>query len=99
LLDEGLQVWHWSGAMMHAKTVVIDRCWSLVGSTNLDSLSLRRNAELNIEIHGSSVGEQVAHMFRTDLASCVAFSLSKWQSRRPLRRRLTRLAALAAPLM
>jgi cardiolipin synthase len=99
LLDEGLQVWHWSGAMMHAKTVVIDRCWSLVGSTNLDWLSLRRNAELNIEIHGSSVGEQVAHMFRTDLASCVAFSLSKWQSRRPLRRRLTRLAALAAPLM
>jgi phosphatidylserine/phosphatidylglycerophosphate/cardiolipin synthase-like enzyme len=64
LLEAGLKVWHWNGAMMHAKPVVVDRCWSLVGSTNLDWLSLRRNAEIDIEIHGSRVGDQMAEMFR-----------------------------------
>lgn len=58
LLEAGLKVWHWNGAMMHAKTVVVDRCWSFIGSTNLDWLSLRRNAEMNTEVHGSRVGEQ-----------------------------------------
>ena len=99
LLEAGLKVWHWNGAMMHAKTVVVDRCWSLVGSTNLDWLSLRRNAEIDIEIHGSRVGEQMAEMFAADRAECVAFALHDWSARPPTRRILTRLVALADPLM
>ena len=84
---------------MHAKTVAVDRCWSLIGSTNLDWLSLRRNAELNIEIHGSRVGEQMAEMFAADRALCVPFLLRDWQARSSVRRSLTRLAAVADPLM
>lgn len=99
LLESGVAVWHWTGAMMHAKTVVVDRCWSLVGSTNLDRLSLRRNAELNVEIHGTSVGEQVAAMFEADQASCARFSLRDWHNRPRWRRVETRLMALAEPLM
>jgi cardiolipin synthase len=99
LLEAGVKVWHWNGAMMHAKTVVIDRCWSLVGSTNLDRLSLRRNAEINIEIHGSRVGEQMAEMFAVDRAGCAAFSLREWHARSPLRRVLMQSVALADPLM
>ena len=99
LLEAGLNVWHWNGVMMHAKTVVVDRCWSLVGSTNLDWLSLRRNAEIDIEIHGSRVGEQMAEMFAVDRADCAPFSLREWHARSPFRRVLMRLVALADPLM
>jgi cardiolipin synthase len=99
LLEAGLKVWHWNGAMMHAKTAVVDRRWSLVGSTNLDWLSLRRNAEIDIEIHGSRVGEQMAEMFAVDRADCAAFSLHEWHARSPPRRVLMRLVALADPLM
>ena len=99
LLEAGLKVWHWNGAMMHAKTVVVDRCWSFIGSTNLDWLSLRRNAEINIEVHGSRVGEQMADMFAADRANCVPFSLREWQARSPVRRALTYLAAIADPVM
>jgi cardiolipin synthase len=99
LLEAGLRVWHWNGAMMHAKTVVVDRIWSLVGSTNLDRLSLRRNAEMNIEIHGPHVGEQMAQMFGADRAVCTAFSLPDWKRRSPLRQGLTRAVASADPLM
>lgn len=99
LLDAGVKVWRWSGVMMHAKTVVIDRCWSLVGSTNIDTLSLRRNAEINIEIHGSSVGDQMAEMFAVDRADCVPFSLHEWRTRPRARRFLTWCAARAGPLL
>lgn len=99
LLESGVAVWHWTGTMMHAKTVVVDRCWSLVGSTNLDRLSLRRNAELNVEVHGTRVGEQVAAMFEADQSACTPFSLSDWRERPGWRRVATRLTALAEPLM
>ena len=99
LLESGLKVWHWGGVMMHAKTIVVDRCWSLVGSTNLDPLSLRRNAEINIEIHGSRVGEQMAEMFIADQRNCAPFSLQVWRTRSPLRRGVTHLFALAGPVM
>lgn len=99
LLEAGLRIWRWTGAMMHAKTVVVDRRWSLVGSTNLDWLSLRRNAELNVEIHGSTVGTQMAEMFAADRALCTSFSLSDWHARPAARRALTWLMAQADPLM
>jgi len=86
MLEAGAKVWHWTGVMMHAKTVVVDRCWSLVGSTNIDVLSLRRNAEINIEIHGSHVGEQMAQMFAADRSDCVPFSLDEWRARSRARR-------------
>ena len=72
--------------MIHAKSVVIDGCWVLIGSSNLDALSLRRNAELNVEIQGSAVGAQMAALFRRDLEYSTAFTLADWQSRGARRR-------------
>lgn len=62
-------------------------------------LSLRRNAEIDIEIHGTRVGGQMAEMFAVDRADCAAFALHEWYARSPLRRVLMRLVALADPLM
>ncbi len=99
LLDGGIAVWQWNGAMLHAKTVVIDRCWSLVGSTNLDALSLVRNAELNVEIHGPAFGAQVAQMFMEDRASATRVTADAWRGRSAARRAVTQAAALLATLM
>lgn len=92
LLDAGVEVWHWTGPLIHAKTVTIDRCWSLIGSTNLDPLSLWRNAELNVEIHGSAVGAQLADLFAHDLTFSQPFTREAWHARGPMRRWLTRAA-------
>jgi cardiolipin synthase len=94
LLSAGVRVWRWGGPMIHAKTVVVDRCWTLIGSSNLDPLSLVRNAELNVEIHGTVLAEQVAELFARDRAGSTEFASEQWRHR-PARRRLTtRLAAL-----
>lgn len=36
LLSAGVRAWRWEGPLIHAKTVVVDRRWSLIGSSNLD---------------------------------------------------------------
>ena len=94
LLAAGVRVWLWTGPMIHAKALVIDRCWSLVGSSNLDRLSLRRNAEMNLEIHGTRFGEQMADQFARDRAGSVPFGLESWAGRPAGRRWRTRLAAI-----
>jgi cardiolipin synthase len=93
LLRAGVRVWRWRGPMIHAKTVVVDRCWSLIGSTNLDAFSLWRNAELDLEIHGTAFGEQVADMFARDVERCDAVTIGEWTRRGTRRRWLTRAAA------
>lgn len=94
LLEAGVRVWLWTGPMIHAKTVVVDRRWSAIGSSNLDSLSLRKNLELDVEIHGTAVGEELARIFRRDRAACRPFTADEWRSRNPLRRTASRWALL-----
>lgn len=95
LLLAGVRVWRWQGPMIHAKTMVVDRRWSMVGSSNVDALSLRRNHELNVAIHGSRFGEQLGAVFDRDRQHSTEVTCRRWQDR-PLSRRVT--GALAAPL-
>lgn len=93
LLRAGVRVWRWTGPMIHAKTVVVDRVWTLVGSSNLDPLSLLRNLELNFEIHGSTVGRAMAAVFARDRRGSIAATLEEWRGRSRRRRFASRLAA------
>lgn len=93
LLRAGVRIWRWTGPMIHAKTFVVDRAWTLIGSSNLDSLSLTRNAELNFEIHGSAVGRSMAGAFLRDRNRSVAVRLDEWATRPRRRRVAARMAA------
>lgn len=93
LLEAGVRISRWSGPMLHAKTVVVDRSWSLVGSSNFDTLSLRRNAELDLAVHGSAFGEQMARHFERDLSLSEPYRLWDWEDSSGVRRWGRRLAA------
>jgi len=54
--------------MIHAKTLVVDREWGRVGSTNLNISSLMGNYELDIVAECDSVTEALAAQFRHDTA-------------------------------
>jgi len=94
LLDEGVSAWLWLGPMIHAKTVVADRQWSVVGSSNLDSLSLRKNLEFDIEMHGSAIGEQLRSIFARDRENCQPFTAEDWRRRSFRRQTATRLLSV-----
>lgn len=99
LLRDGVTVRYWTGPMIHAKTLVVDGRWSLIGSSNLDMFSLRRNAELNVEVHGAALGEQMVEVFRRDCERSVPFTYAEWRSRPRRRRWVTWMAALGRSWM
>lgn len=51
LLKAGVRVWHQAPPFAHTKLLAMDDFYSLVGSANLDSRSLRLNFELNMEVY------------------------------------------------
>ena len=54
--------------MMHAKTAVVDGCWSRVGSTNLNIASWIGNWELDVVIEDETFAREMQTMYVNDLA-------------------------------
>ncbi|HEX6964209.1 MAG TPA: phosphatidylserine/phosphatidylglycerophosphate/cardiolipin synthase family protein [Gemmatimonadaceae bacterium] len=67
LLRNGVRIWEWQGAMMHAKTTVIDSHWVRVGSTDFNPLGIAINYELDAVIEDPTLGRQAEEMFLQDL--------------------------------
>jgi len=93
LLDAGAEIYEWTGVMLHAKTAVVDGLVSLVGSSNLDPLSLRRNFEMNALIADPDAGRAMADLFASDLEKAARVETAEWR-RRPLRARAAESAAM-----
>jgi cardiolipin synthase len=67
LLREGVKIFHYQPRVLHAKTMVFDGHWSIVGSANLDSRSLNYNYECGVGILDRAVGEEMERIFAQDL--------------------------------
>ena len=52
-----------TGSSLHAKAVVIDRQWVLMGSMNLDARSRRINTEVALQVDSASLGAQLGALF------------------------------------
>jgi cardiolipin synthase len=87
LLKAGVEIFEYQERMLHAKTYVFDRIWSIVGSANLDHRSLWLNDEGNVGIFGEDFGNKMFRMFEDDLKSSVRIEPASWH-RRPFREKL-----------
>ena len=67
LLRAGVRVYEYQGPMIHAKTMLVDRRWARVGSTNLNVSSLLSNYELDLAAECEQLTEELARQFRRDL--------------------------------
>lgn len=68
LLREGIEIYEREGTVLHAKVMLIDDDWAVIGSANLDLRSFHRNYEVNVIADSPAFGGQVAAMFAEDLA-------------------------------
>ena len=85
LLRAGVRVFEYAGPMIHAKTMLVDRRWARVGSSNLNVSSLLTNYELDLAAECEALTGELANQFRRDLASSREIVL---QARRRLPPRL-----------
>lgn len=81
LLEDGVEVYAYSGRMLHAKTAVFDDEIAMVGSHNLDALSWRFNLECNVIVEDATFATQVRESFDADCASARRMTLEEWQNR------------------
>lgn len=96
LLEAGAEIFEWNGVMLHAKTAVVDGAVSLVGSSNVDPLSLHRNYELNLAVACPKTGAAMRQLFESDVALAHRVDLDEWRRRPQAHKLAERAAALFA---
>jgi cardiolipin synthase A/B len=92
LLRAGIRIFEYQASMMHAKTVVVDGIWSVVGSANLDERSMELNEENLLGVAEAGFAQAVAEGIERDLARSKEIQLDAWR-RRPLHQRVLEKAA------
>jgi cardiolipin synthase len=83
LLEAGVRIFEYQPSMMHAKTVVVDDAWSIVGSANMDERSMELNEENVLGIADLGVARAIAEGVERDLQRSREVKLEQW-ARRPL---------------
>ncbi len=81
LLDAGVRIYEWQDHMMHAKQYLCDDYLTIIGSTNMDNLSLFLNYELLALLYDERICHRAAETFLHDLEThCREITLEEVKS-------------------
>ncbi len=86
LLRTGLEIYEYQPTMMHAKAIVVDGAWSVIGSANFDNRSLDMNDELNVGVADPELARTLTEQFNADLGAAKRLTLDEWRHRPVLER-------------
>jgi cardiolipin synthase len=81
LLLGGIEIYEYQPALLHAKTMVVDGIWALIGTTNLDNRSFALNEEINLIVHDAAIAGQLEKVFHEDLKHSKELNYEAWKSR------------------
>jgi cardiolipin synthase len=88
LLQAGVRIFEYRPAMIHAKVLLVDEKWSVVGSTNFDNRSFGLNDEVNLAALDAGLAARLEADFVADLKDSHEITYEEWR-RRPLAERIT----------
>jgi cardiolipin synthase len=80
---------------MHAKVVVIDGIWSVVGSANMDERSMELNEENVLAIRDAGLAAEIEKGLLEDFENSVEFELERWSRRSLFHHMLERVSRAA----
>jgi cardiolipin synthase len=81
LLAGGVRLFEYRPAMMHAKALLVDEMWSVIGTTNIDNRSFEHNDEVNVAFRDADVTGRLGQNFQADLAASDEITLDEWRGR------------------
>lgn len=81
LLSAGVRIWEYQPTMMHSKLVVVDGCWSVVGSANMDIRSKELNEENALGILDAGLASALEATFLADLQRSREVQIEEWRRR------------------
>jgi cardiolipin synthase len=83
LLQAGVRIHEYRASMTHAKVLIVDEIWSVLGTTNIDNRSFEHNDEINLAMRDPEVARRLLEDYTRDLEASEEITLERWQ-RRPL---------------
>ena len=99
LLVDGCHIWFGPGPFNHAKLMLVDNDWALVGSSNWDPRSLRLNFELNVECQSPTLVDELDAVFQKEKSDSRAVSLDEMRHQGMLVRLRNGVARLFSPYL
>lgn len=99
LIAAGVEIYEYRPGLLHAKTMVVDRCVGLIGSANLDRRSFELNFENNILFEDASFAGEVRSRQDQYLADCDRVSRADVERYGIPRRLWQNLLATLSPML
>jgi cardiolipin synthase len=78
LLDSGVKVYQYMAGFLHAKTVVVDGQWCIIGTCNFDVRSTILHDEVSCVIYDEGIAADYAAVYEEDLGECREFTIDDW---------------------
>jgi len=99
LLHDGIKVYFYQKGFIHAKILLVDEMFSMVGTANFDYRSLAHNFEVNTLIYDQAINADLEKQFEKDKQDADLIVLSQWRKRSIKNKLFESVARLTAPLM
>jgi cardiolipin synthase A/B len=81
MFKAGARIFEYRPSMIHAKVLLVDGLWTVVGSTNMDSRSFGLNDEVNVAMFDPVVAQHLEQDFQNDLTQSSEVSYEQWKRR------------------
>jgi cardiolipin synthase len=81
LLEAGIDIYEYRETMMHAKVMVVDGLWSVIGTTNMDNRSFEHNDEDNLAMLDREVARRLLEDYQRDIDDSEQITLAAWRAR------------------
>ena len=81
LLDAGIRIFEYGRTMTHAKVLVVDELWSVLGTTNIDNRSFEHNDEVNVAMRDRALATRLLEDYARDVLDSREMTLERWHRR------------------
>lgn len=99
LLDAGVEIYLYQKGFLHAKTMVIDKEVSIVGTANMDQRSFELNFEVNAIVFDKDIAIEMTEIFYNDMLDSNKIDADAWRERSKWQGLLEQTARLLSPLL
>ena len=87
LLEAGVHIGHFSGGLLHTKSITVDGRFSIFGTVNLDQRSLWLNSEVTLLVYHEGFTRALRDLQERYWSNSESLIIEHWR-RRPLRQRI-----------
>ena len=99
LRKKGADIYIFNGGFHHSKIMMVDSLYCTVGSTNLNSRSLKYDYEVNAFIFDTETTNELMELFKEDQKNCTLLTKEIYKQRTPWKKFLGWFAHLFTPFI